>query len=87
MPVPHFAIQAGTRVQPRPGIPQPAESDDDCPSCKQKAALIERLRSELTQAQPGPLAGPARKGAVLMWITLGICAACLLFAIAAVMRR
>lgn len=91
MPRPHYAIQAGTRVQPRMGATPPAEADGECPNCKQKATEIERLKGALARSGGGGprsvSASPAGKSTILMWAALAICGACMIFALAAFMRH
>ena len=88
MPRPHYAIQAGTRVQPRAGAATPAEAVGECPNCKQKATEIERLKGALARVSGnGVSAGPAGKSSILMWAALAICGACMIFALAAFMRH
>ena len=90
MPRPHFTVQGGTRVQPRHETTNAADTTGDCPSCKQKSAEIERLRRELAQGETRsrrPGGSTKSAGSAMMWAALGICAACLVFALFAIMRH
>lgn len=88
MPRPHYAIQAGTRVQPRMGAATPVEADGECPNCKQQATEIERLKGALARVGGHEVSsGPGGKSTVIMWTALSICAACIIFALAAFMRH
>ena len=86
MPRPHYNIQAGTRIQPRPSAPGTGDPAGGCPACLQKSAEVEKLRRELAaaRAEGGSPQGLGKPGAVIMWAVLAACAACLIFALAAI---
>lgn len=84
---PHYNIQAGTRIHPRQGAPDGAGAAGGCPACKEKSAEVERLRRELAAAQSGSARGLGKPGATIMWAALAICAACIVFALAAFVRH
>src|SRR5689334_20750634 len=98
MPRPNYAIQAGTRIPPRQEAKTSADTSTQCAGCKQKSAEIDRLRRQLSKGQgdsggadarPDGGAGtrPNKIGNVMMWAALGFCAACLMFAMAAIVRH
>ncbi len=89
MPNPHYAVQAGTRIPQQRGPAEtgaPVDTAGDCSGCRQKSKELDRLRAQLAQTQSGGGAAP-RIGPAMVWAALAICGACLVFALAAIMRH
>ncbi|HLJ54341.1 MAG TPA: hypothetical protein VKT77_04825 [Chthonomonadaceae bacterium] len=84
MPTPHYPVRAGAH---RPQAAPTADSQPSaaCPACAEKSTEIERLRNELAHARSGATSSPGRL--IGMWAALAICAACIVFALAAMLRH